>query len=129
MEELLKYSLEFLRKNDFNKIISIKKLDNNQKHFLKTSFPLFINDIEEYGYEKEIPLEIMTDYFAEEMEKMEFNENIDPESRTNELVLQIEGFVKNLRGNDFVNYVEVMEKIIKLDYRWSKYVIDKKYRS
>ena len=129
LEELLKYTLEFLRMNDFQKIITIKKMDNNQKYFLKVYFPLFINDVEEYGYEKDVPMEIMTDYYFCEMQKAEENEKIDPFEKSNQLFEEVEGFVKNLMGNDYANFISLMEKIITMDYKWSKYVTDKKYKS
>lgn len=129
LEELLKYSLAFLRMNEFQKIISIKKMDNNLKYYLKVSFPLFVNDVEEYGYEKDIPIELMTNYYTEEMNKAESNEKIDPYEKSNELFEQVEGFIKNIMGNDYANFISLMEEIITMDYKWSKYVVDKKYKS
>lgn len=129
LEELLKYTLEFIRMNDFQKIISIKKMDNNQKYYLKLNFPLFINDIEEYGYVKDIPINIMTDYYSREMEKAEENGKIDPYVKSTQLLEEIEGFIKNLMGNDYANFISLMEQIINLDYKWSKYVTDKNFKS
>ena len=128
IEELLKYSLEFLRMNIFNKIISIKKLANNQKYSLRCTFPLFELDIEQYGFSKGVPMEIITDYYIAEKNKAEGNDKIEPAVKENQLVEEIEGFIKNLMANDYPSYASLMEEIITLDYRWSKYIIDKKYK-
>lgn len=60
LEDLIKYSLEFMRMNDLAKIATLKKLSESQKYMLKNNFELFENDIDQFDYEDSIPLEVLT---------------------------------------------------------------------
>ena len=129
LEELLKYSLEFIRMNDLNKISTLKKLSEAQRHNLKTEFELFENDIEQYEFRENIPLEVFTDYYEKEISLEENSTGIyDPGQTSCNLMHEIIGFIRMLVGNDFECFKSLMRDIITLDYKWNKYIIDKNYK-
>lgn len=127
LEELLKYSLEFYRYNTLKKISTMKKLSDVQKNSLKDNFELFKNDLDEYDFKEKFPLEVLTDYYNEEIQKCENSSGIiDIGAASEDLIEEIIGFLKTMVGNDNATFEEIMEDIILLDYKWSKFIVDNK---
>lgn len=128
LEHLINRCVEFIRMNDLRKITTIKKLSEGQKHNLRCDFKLFENDLEQYDYREKMPVEILTKYYAEEMDKTLTEHGIiDPGNRSSNLMTEIMGFIKMLAGYDYETFEELMQDIIVLDYKWNKYIIDKGY--
>ena len=128
LEHLINQCVEFIRMNDLRKITTIKKLSEGQKHNLRCDFELFENDLEQYDYREKMPVEILTKYYAEEMDKTLTEHGIiDPGNRSSNLMTEIMGFIKMLAGYDYETFEELMQDIIVLDYKWNKYIIDKGY--
>ncbi|MBO5096656.1 MAG: hypothetical protein J6B98_07255 [Bacilli bacterium] len=128
LEHLINRCVEFIRMNDLRKITTIKKLSEGQKHNLRCDFELFENDLEQYDYREKMPVEILTKYYAEEMDKTLTEHGIiDPGNRSSNLMTEIMGFIKMLAGYDYETFEELMQDIIVLDYKWNKYIIDKGY--
>lgn len=128
LEHLINRCVEFIRMNDLRKITTIKKLSEGQKHNLRYDFELFENDLEQYDYREKMPVEILTKYYAEEMDKTLTEHGIiDPGNRSSNLMTEIMGFIKMLAGYDYETFEELMQDIIVLDYKWNKYIIDKGY--
>ena len=129
LEEIFKYSLEFIRMNDLRKISTLKKLSEAQKHILKTEFELFKNDLNQYDFKEKIPLEVLTDYYEKEIS---LEENVvginDPGQTSFNLMQEIIGFIRMLVGNDYECFKLLMNDIIILDYKWNKFIIDKNYK-
>lgn len=127
LEELLKYSLDFYRLNDLRKITIIKKMSEAQKYFLETKFELFKNDLEEYDNKEKFSMHVLTDYYESEIKKVSNSVIVDYGALSEDLLEEIEGFVLMLAGYDADSFEELMADIILLDYKWSKYLIDKKF--
>lgn len=128
LEFLIKQCVEFIRLNDLRKITTIKKLNEAQKHSLKNDFELFKNDLEQYEYRGSIPIDVITDYYKKEMDKMIKKQNaMDPGDRSTNLMYEIMGFIKMLAGNDCECFKELIKDIIILDYKWNKFIIDNDY--
>lgn len=122
-EVLLNYALEFYRYNILRKMKTIKALSSAQCAWLLYRFKLFDNDYKEYG--ETINLDILLDYYKKEMKSYEMIP-IDTGAISANLSEEIIGFIKSLAGMDFDAFKTLMEEIIQTDYKWSKYIVDKK---
>lgn len=123
LEDLLKYVLEFYRYNILRKMKTIKALTSAQCAFLLYNFKLFDNDFMEY--DSLVNLNTLIDYYKKEMKIYEMTP-IDTGAISANLSEEIIGFIKSLAGMDFDSFETLMEEIIKTDYKWSKYIVDKK---
>lgn len=123
LEDLLKYVLEFYRYNILRKIKTVKALTSAQCASLLYNFKLFDNDFMEY--DSPVNLSTLIDYYKKEMKIYEMTP-IDTGAISANLSEEIIGFIKNLAGMDFDSFETLMEEIIKTDYKWSKYIVDKK---
>lgn len=101
LEDLLKYVLEFYRYNILRKIKTVKALTSAQCSSLLYNFKLFDNDFMEY--ESLVNLNTLIDYYKKEMKVYEMTP-IDT------------GAIS----------ANLSEEIIQTDYKWSKYLVDKK---
>ena len=122
LEDLLKYVLEFYRYNILRKIKTVKALTSAQCASLLYNFKLFDNDFMEY--DSLVNLNTLIDYYKKEMKIYEMTP-IDTGAISANLSEEIIGFIKSLAGMDFDSFETLMEEIIKTDYKWSKYIIDK----
>lgn len=123
LEVLLNYALEFYRYNILRKIKTVKALSSAQCAWLLYRFKLFDNDYKQYG--ETINLDILLSYYKKEMKTYEMTP-IDNGAISANLSEEIIGFIKSLAGMDFDSFETLMEEIIKTDYKWSKYIVDKK---
>lgn len=123
LEDLLKYVLEFYRYNILRKIKTVKALTSAQCASLLYNFKLFDNDFMEY--ESLVNLNTLIDYYKKEMKVYEMTP-IDTGAISANLSNEIIGFIKCLAGMDFDTFETLMEEIIQTDYKWSKYLVDKK---
>ena len=123
LEDLLKYVLEFYRYNILRKIKTVKALTSAQCASLLYNFKLFDNDFMEY--ESLVNLNTLIDYYKKEMKVYEMTP-IDTGAISANLSEEIIGFIKSLAGMDFDAFETLMEEIIQTDYKWSKYLVDKK---
>lgn len=123
LEDLLKYVLEFYRYNILRKIKTVKALTSAQCASLLYNFKLFDNDFMEY--ESLVNLNTLIDYYKKEMKVYEMTP-IDTGAISANLSKEIIGFIKSLAGMDFDTFETLMEEIIQTDYKWSKYLVDKK---
>lgn len=123
LEDLLKYVLEFYRYNILRKIKTVKALTSAQCASLLYNFKLFDNDFMEY--ESLVNLNTLIDYYKKEMKVYEMTP-IDTGAISANLSEEIIGFIKSLAGMDFDTFETLMEEIIQTDYKWSKYLVDKK---
>lgn len=123
LEDLLKYVLEFYRYNILRKIKTVKALTSAQCSSLLYNFKLFDNDFMEY--ENLVNLNTLIDYYKKEMKVYEMTP-IDTGAISANLSEEIIGFIKSLAGMDFDAFETLMEEIIQTDYKWSKYLVDKK---
>ncbi len=123
LEDLLKYVLEFYRYNILRKIKTVKALTSAQCASLLYNFKLFDNDFIEY--DSLVNLNTLIDYYKKEMKIYEMTP-IDTGAISANLSEKILGFIKSLAGMDFDSFETLMEEIIKTDYKWSKYIVDKK---
>lgn len=123
LEDLLKYVLEFYRYNILRKIKTVKALTSAQCASLLYNFKLFDNDFMEY--ESLVNLNNLIDYYKKEMKVYEMTP-IDTGAISANLSEEIIGFIKSLAGMDFDAFETLMEEIIQTDYKWSKYLVDKK---
>ena len=123
LENLLKYVLEFYRYNILRKIKTDKALTSAQCASLLYNFKLFDNDFMEY--ESLVNLNTLIDYYKKEMKVYEMTP-IDTGAISANLSKEIIGFIKSLAGMDFDTFETLMEEIIQTDYKWSKYLVDKK---
>jgi len=123
LEDLLKYVLEFYRYNILRKIKAVKALTSAQCASLLYNFKLFDNDFMEY--ESLVNLNTLIDYYKKEMKVYEMTP-IDTGAISANLSEEIIGFIKSLAGMDFDTFETLMEEIIQTDYKWSKYLVDKK---
>lgn len=122
-EALLNYVLEFYRYNILRKIKTIKSLTSAQCASLLYNFKLFDNDFMEY--DSLVNLNTLVDYYKKEMKVYEMTP-IDAGAISANLSEEIIGFIKSLAGMDFDSFETLMEEIIQTDYKWSKYIVDKK---
>lgn len=123
LEDLLKYVLEFYRYNILRKIKTVKALTSAQCASLLYNFKLFDNDFMEY--ESLVNLNTLIDYYKKEMKVYEMTP-IDTGAISANLSKEIIGFIKSLAGMDLDTFETLMEEIIQTDYKWSKYLVDKK---
>ncbi len=123
LEGLLKYVLEFYRYNILRKIKTVKALTSAQCASLLYNFKLFDNDFMEY--ESLVNLNTLIDYYKKEMKVYEMTP-IDTGAISANLSKEIIGFIKSLAGMDLDTFETLMEEIIQTDYKWSKYLVDKK---
>lgn len=123
LEDLLKYVLEFYRYNILRKIKTVKALTSAQCASLLYNFKLFDNDFIEY--DSLVNLNTLIDYYKKEMKVYEMTP-IDTGAISANLSKEIIGFIKSLAGMDFDTFETLMEEIIQTDYKWSKYLVDKK---
>ena len=123
LENLLKYVLEFYRYNILRKIKTVKALTSAQCASLLYNFKLFDNDFIEY--DSLVNLNTLIDYYKKEKKIYEMTP-IDTGAISANLSEEIIGFIKSLAGMDFDSFETLMEEIIQTDYKWSKYIVDKK---
>ena len=123
LEDLLRYMLEFYRYNILRKIKTIKSLTSAQCASLLYNFKLFDNDFMEY--DSLVNLNTLVDYYKKEMKVYEMTP-MDTGKISSNLCKEIIGFIRSLAGTDIDSFETLMEEIIKTDYKWSKYIIDKK---
>ena len=102
---------------------TIKALTSAQCASLLYNFKLFDNDFMEY--DSLVNLNTLIDYYKKEMKIYEMTP-IDTGAISANLSEEIIGFIKSLAGMDFDSFETLMEEIIKTDYKWSKYIVDKK---
>lgn len=127
---MINYSLEFYTSNIFRKIAIMKKLTNYQDILLNEMIPIFQFDKEKYQFEDGVPIEVITDYYIEQMEIIEEQSNgCEEQFRLIEKVdgnlrREIKGFLLMLGSCDYDCYELLMKQMIAMDYKWMKYILD-----
>ncbi|MBE6160933.1 MAG: hypothetical protein E7158_01755 [Firmicutes bacterium] len=125
LSKLLPYSVEFYDMPLPSKIISMCSLTELQHNFLFYGFNLFSQDLHEYFYD--IDLNDIGNYYKNEIEKeLGSYEQIFVENIEDNIVLAIQGLIKFLSGNNPYLYEDLLTELITLDYKWNKYLKDKK---
>ena len=125
LSKLLPYSVEFYEMPLPGKIISMCSLTELQHNLLFYGFNLFSQDLHEYFYD--IDLNVIGNYYKNEIEKeLESSEQIFIENVEDNIVLAIQGLIKFLAGNNLYLYEDLVTELITLDYKWNRYLKDKK---
>ena len=124
LEVLLNYFLEFYRMNYFRKIIAFKALGTAREYNLKLSFNIFQNDIEDYS--DNLSLDTITNYAKKEVEVL--RKTKDESETYDNLISKVLGFLYCLNRDDVFTFTEFFKEILEIDYKWIRYITDKKLK-
>ena len=124
LEDLVKYYLEFYRMNDFRKIISYKAISPACEDILRSEFIMFENDKKEYS--DNLTLDLIADIAKKQLKKLEIASDLN--DAYEEILTKLIGFFSNINRDDTFLFIGMFKQLIKLDYKWIKYITDKKLR-
>ena len=124
LEELLGYFLEFYRMNDFRKITAFKALNPGYQELLKSEYILYENDNIEYS--KKLTLDMIAKCAKKQME-IEKGQDDNEDIAYDIVLTRLISFFSNLNRDDIFKFRKLVKEMIKLDYKWIKYIKDKNY--